>query len=249
MEARYLTMATSGVRNISGYNEQYPESAMPLILIIIDELADLMLVAPDVEESINRLAAKARAAGIHMVLATQRPSVNVITGTIKANVPSRISFAVATQIDSRTILDMAGAEKLLGKGDMLFNPIGASKPIRIQGAFISDEEVEELVAFVKQQGRPDYDESITEETEQGTSEEAAAPAEERDELLERAIERVMSEGQASTSMLQRRFRIGYSRAARLVDPMEEMKIIGPANGSKPRDILMTPEEVKTRYFS
>lgn len=249
MEARYLTMATSGVRNISGYNEQYPESAMPLILIIIDELADLMLVAPDVEESINRLAAKARAAGIHMVLATQRPSVNVITGTIKANVPSRISFAVATQIDSRTILDMAGAEKLLGKGDMLFNPIGASKPIRIQGAFISDEEVEELVAFVKQQGRPDYDESITEETEQGTSEEAAAPAEERDELLERAIERVMSEGQASTSMLQRRFRIGYSRAARLVDTMEEMKIIGPANGSKPRDILMTPEEVKTRYFS
>lgn len=249
MEARYLTMATSGVRNISGYNEQYPESAMPLILIIIDELADLMLVAPDVEESINRLAAKARAAGIHMVLATQRPSVNVITGTIKANVPSRISFAVATQIDSRTILDMAGAEKLLGKGDMLFNPIGASKPIRIQGAFISDEEVEELVAFVKQQGRPDYDESITEEAEQGTSEEAAAPAEERDELLERAIERVMSEGQASTSMLQRRFRIGYSRAARLVDTMEEMKIIGPANGSKPRDILMTPEEVKTRYFS
>lgn len=249
MEARYLTMATSGVRNISGYNEQYPESAMPLILIIIDELADLMLVAPDVEESINRLAAKARAAGIHMVLATQRPSVNVITGTIKANVPSRISFAVATQIDSRTILDMAGAEKLLGKGDMLFNPIGASKPIRIQGAFISDEEVEELVAFVKQQGRPDYDESITEEAEQSTAEEAAAPAEERDELLERAIERVMSEGQASTSMLQRRFRIGYSRAARLVDTMEEMKIIGPANGSKPRDILMTPEEVKTRYFS
>lgn len=249
MEARYLTMATSGVRNISGYNEQYPESAMPLILIIIDELADLMLVAPDVEESINRLAAKARAAGIHMVLATQRPSVNVITGTIKANVPSRISFAVATQIDSRTILDMAGAEKLLGKGDMLFNPIGASKPIRIQGAFISDEEVEELVAFVKQQGRPDYDESITEEAEQSASEEAAAPAEERDELLERAIERVMSEGQASTSMLQRRFRIGYSRAARLVDTMEEMKIIGPANGSKPRDILMTPEEVKTRYFS
>lgn len=249
MEARYLTMATSGVRNISGYNEQHPESAMPLILIIIDELADLMLVAPDVEESINRLAAKARAAGIHMVLATQRPSVNVITGTIKANVPSRISFAVATQIDSRTILDMAGAEKLLGKGDMLFNPIGASKPIRIQGAFISDEEVEELVAFVKQQGRPDYDESITEEAEQSTQEEAAAPEEERDELLERAVERVMSEGQASTSMLQRRFRIGYSRAARLVDTMEEMKIIGPANGSKPRDILMTPEEAKARYFS
>lgn len=222
---------------------------MPLILIIIDELADLMMTAPDVEEAINRLAAKARAAGIHMVLATQRPSVNVITGTIKANVPSRISFAVATQIDSRTILDMAGAEKLLGKGDMLFNPIGASKPIRIQGAFISDEEVEELVAFVKQQGRPEYDESIVEEVEQELVEEADHDTEEQDELLERAVELVISAGQGSTSMLQRRFRIGYSRAARLIDTMEEMRIIGPANGSKPRDILMTFAAAKEKYFT
>lgn len=249
MEARYLAMSENGVRNISGFNERYPDKAMPLILIIIDELADLMMTAPDVEEAINRLAAKARAAGIHMVLATQRPSVNVITGTIKANVPSRISFAVATQIDSRTILDMAGAEKLLGKGDMLFNPIGANKPIRIQGAFISDEEVEELVAFVKQQGRPDYDETIVEEVEHETAEEAEQASEEQDELLERAVELVITVGQGSTSMLQRRFRIGYSRAARLIDTMEEKHIIGPANGSKPRDILMTLEEAKAKYFS
>ncbi|WP_251441219.1 FtsK/SpoIIIE family DNA translocase [Veillonella intestinalis] len=249
MEARYLAMSENGVRNISGFNERFPDKAMPLILIIIDELADLMMTAPDVEEAINRLAAKARAAGIHMVLATQRPSVNVITGTIKANVPSRISFAVATQIDSRTILDMAGAEKLLGKGDMLFNPIGANKPIRIQGAFISDEEVEELVAFVKQQGRPEYDESIVEEVEKDTVEECDSMEEEQDELLERAVELVISMGQASTSMLQRRFRIGYSRAARLIDTMEEKRIIGPANGSKPRDILMSWEAVQETYFS
>ncbi|KAF1682209.1 DNA translocase FtsK [Veillonella sp. R32] len=249
MEARYLAMSENGVRNISGFNERYPDKAMPLILIIIDELADLMMTAPDVEEAINRLAAKARAAGIHMVLATQRPSVNVITGTIKANVPSRISFAVATQIDSRTILDMAGAEKLLGKGDMLFNPIGANKPIRIQGAFISDEEVEELVAFVKQQGRPDYDETIVEEVEHETAEEAEQASEEQDELLERAVELVITVGQGSTSMLQRRFRIGYSRAARLIDTMEEKHIIGSANGSKPRDVLMTMEEAKAKYFS
>lgn len=250
MEARYRTLATVGLRNIDSYNEQHPDTAMPFILIIIDEMADLMLTAPDVEESINRLAAKARAAGIHMVLATQRPSVNVITGTIKANVPSRISFAVATQIDSRTILDMAGAEKLLGKGDMLFHPIGANKPIRIQGAFISDDEVESLVNFVKTQGEPEYDESVT-----AAEEEAVATTEEekeeepRDEYLERAIDLVMDSGQASVSMLQRRFRIGYTRAARLVDTMEDMKIIGPNNGSKARDILMSREQVKQLYFS
>ena len=250
MEARYRTLATVGLRNIDSYNEQHPDTAMPFILIIIDEMADLMLTAPDVEESINRLAAKARAAGIHMVLATQRPSVNVITGTIKANVPSRISFAVATQIDSRTILDMAGAEKLLGKGDMLFHPIGANKPIRIQGAFISDDEVESLVNFVKTQGEPEYDESVT-----AAEEEAVATTEEekeeepRDEYLERAVDLVMDSGQASVSMLQRRFRIGYTRAARLVDTMEDMKIIGPNNGSKARDILMSREQVKQLYFS
>lgn len=249
MEARYRTMATVGARNISGYNEQHPKTAMPLVLIIIDELADLMITAPDVEEAINRLAAKARAAGIHMVLATQRPSVNVITGTIKANVPSRISFAVATQIDSRTILDMAGAEKLLGKGDMLFNPIGANKPIRIQGAFISDEEVEDLVNFVKAQGQPEYDESVINETEAETEEVHEASDEPRDEYLERAVDLVMESGQASVSMLQRRFRIGYTRAARLVDTMEEMKIVGPSNGSKARDILMSREQVKALYFN
>ena len=249
MEARYRTMATVGARNISGYNEQHPKTAMPLVLIIIDELADLMITAPDVEEAINRLAAKARAAGIHMVLATQRPSVNVITGTIKANVPSRISFAVATQIDSRTILDMAGAEKLLGKGDMLFNPIGANKPIRIQGAFISDEEVEELVNFVKAQGQPEYDETVINETEAETEEVREASDEPRDEYLERAVDLVMESGQASVSMLQRRFRIGYTRAARLVDTMEEMKIVGPSNGSKARDILMSREQVKALYFN
>ncbi len=249
MEARYRTMATVGARNLSGYNEQHPKTAMPLVLIIIDELADLMITAPDVEEAINRLAAKARAAGIHMVLATQRPSVNVITGTIKANVPSRISFAVATQIDSRTILDMAGAEKLLGKGDMLFNPIGANKPIRIQGAFISDEEVEELVNFVKAQGQPEYDETVINETEAETEEVREASDEPRDEYLERAVDLVMESGQASVSMLQRRFRIGYTRAARLVDTMEEMKIVGPSNGSKARDILMSREQVKALYFN
>lgn len=249
MEARYRTMATVGARNISGYNEQHPKTAMPLVLIIIDELADLMITAPDVEEAINRLAAKARAAGIHMVLATQRPSVNVITGTIKANVPSRISFAVATQIDSRTILDMAGAEKLLGKGDMLFNPIGANKPIRIQGAFISDEEVEALVNFVKAQGQPEYDETVINETEAETEEVPETSDEPRDEYLERAVDLVMESGQASVSMLQRRFRIGYTRAARLVDTMEEMKIVGPSNGSKARDILMSREQVKALYFN
>ncbi len=251
MEARYRTFATTGVRDIKRYNELHPKTAMPLVLIIIDELADLMMTAPaDVEDSICRLAQMARAAGLHMVLATQRPSVNVITGTIKANVPSRISFAVATQIDSRTILDMAGAEKLLGKGDMLFNPIGANKPIRIQGAFISDDEVEELVSFIKQQGQPEYDETVVAEVEASANQEANREEEViYDELLERAVDLVMDSGQASVSMLQRRFRIGYTRAARLVDTMEELKIVGPNMGSKARDILMTQTEAKEKYFS
>lgn len=247
MDSRYRTLSTVGLRDIKKYNEMYPKTAMPLILIIIDELADLMLVAPDVEESINRLAAKARAAGIHMVLATQRPSVNVITGTIKANIPSRISFAVATQVDSRTILDMAGAEKLLGKGDMLFNPIGASKPLRIQGAFISDEEVESLVAFIKKQGQATYDTSVITEEEETEAEEAHHSLAEQDEYLERAVDLVMSSGQASVSMLQRRFRIGYTRAARLVDTMEELGIVGPNQGSKARDILMSKEEAQALF--
>ena len=251
MEARYKAFAASGKRDIKSYNEAHPKAAMPLIVLIIDELADLMMTAPDdIEESISRLAQMARAAGIHMVLATQRPSVNVITGSIKANVPSRISFAVGSQIDSRTILDMAGAEKLLGKGDMLFAPIGANKPIRVQGAFISDDEVEHLVEFVKAQREPEYDDTVTQDAEKETEKESSEENDiYRDELLERAVNLVMESGQASVSMLQRRFRIGYTRAARLVDTMEDLKIVGPSMGSKAREILMSPEQAKARYFS
>ena len=250
MDARYMTLATAGVRNVASYNKQNPTKSMPLILIIIDELADLMMTNPDVEESIDRLAAKARAAGIHMVLATQRPSVDVITGKIKANVPSRIAFTVATQIDSRTILDQAGAERLLGRGDMLFNPIGANKPIRIQGAFISDEEVEELIAFVKGQGQPEYDEVMMAETDKGAeSSETMSSDEEQDELLERAVQIVLEQRSASASILQRRLRVGFSRAGRLIDTMQDMKIIGPpTNSSKGRDILMGEDQIRELYF-
>ncbi len=250
MDARYMTLATAGVRNVASYNKQNPTKSMPLILIIIDELADLMMTNPDVEESIDRLAAKARAAGIHMVLATQRPSVDVITGKIKANVPSRIAFTVATQIDSRTILDQAGAERLLGRGDMLFNPIGANKPIRIQGAFISDEEVEELIAFVKGQGQPEYDEVMMAETDKGAeSSDTVSSDEEQDELLERAVQIVLEQRSASASILQRRLRVGFSRAGRLIDTMQDMKIIGaPTNSSKGRDILMGEDQIRELYF-
>ena len=250
MDARYMTLATAGVRNVASYNKQNPTKSMPLILIIIDELADLMMTNPDVEESIDRLAAKARAAGIHMVLATQRPSVDVITGKIKANVPSRIAFTVATQIDSRTILDQAGAERLLGRGDMLFNPIGANKPIRIQGAFISDEEVEELIAFVKGQGQPEYDEVMMAETDRGAeTSDAVSTDEEQDELLERAVQIVLEQRSASASILQRRLRVGFSRAGRLIDTMQDMKIIGPpTNSSKGRDILMGEDQIRELYF-
>ena len=250
MDARYMTLATAGVRNVASHNKQNPTKSMPLILIIIDELADLMMTNPDVEESIDRLAAKARAAGIHMVLATQRPSVDVITGKIKANVPSRIAFTVATQIDSRTILDQAGAERLLGRGDMLFNPIGANKPIRIQGAFISDEEVEELIAFVKGQGQPEYDEVMMAETDKGAeSSDAVGSDEEQDELLERAVQIVLEQRSASASILQRRLRVGFSRAGRLIDTMQDMKIIGPpTNSSKGRDILMGEDQIRELYF-
>jgi S-DNA-T family DNA segregation ATPase FtsK/SpoIIIE len=187
----------------------------------------------------------ARAAGLHLVLATQRPSVDVITGTIKANIPSRISFAVSSQVDSRTILDMAGAEKLLGKGDMLFNPVGVAKPIRVQGAFIADNEVEELVSYLKNQAHPEYSEEVTAPVIAETK-----PNVEKleDELLEDAIRMVMETGQASASMLQRKFRIGYTRAARLIDTMEEMKIVGPNMGSKAREIIMTSDQVYARYF-
>ncbi|HWR06332.1 DNA translocase FtsK, partial [Sporomusa sp.] len=247
MERRYEVFATAGVRDISRYNELHAEGRLPLILIIIDELADLMMVAPvDVEDAICRLAQKARAAGLHLVLATQRPSVDVITGTIKANVPSRISFAVSSQVDSRTILDMAGAEKLLGKGDMLFYPVGASKPLRVQGAFIGDAEVEDLVTYIKEQAEPEYTDGITTVETGSTGKEESTHFE--DDLLEEAVRMVLETGQASVSMLQRKFRIGYTRAARLIDTMEEMKIVGPNIGSKAREIIMNSEQVYTRYF-
>ena len=250
MEKRYTKFAETGVRDMERFNAAKPDEKMPAIVIIIDELADLMMVAPhDVEDAICRLAQKARAAGIHLVLATQRPSVDVITGIIKANIPSRISFAVSSQIDSRTILDMSGAEKLLGKGDMLFYPVGSAKPQRVQGAFVSDEEVERLLDFIRGQGQQmeenqeiiEYTENAVMEAEDGKK---GATKEKIDELLGDAIELVMSSGQASTSSIQRRFRIGYTRAARLIDTMEEMKIIGPSLGSKPREILVSSEEAE-----
>lgn len=249
MERRYAFFAANGVRDIARYNEITKEDKLPLLVIIIDELADLMMVAPvDVEDAICRLAQKARAAGIHLVLATQRPSVDVITGIIKANIPSRISFAVSSQIDSRTILDMSGAEKLLGKGDMLFYPVGIPKPLRVQGAFISDSEVEELVNYIKRNGEPEYNDQIT-NCETDTTKASNDTDKHQDELLEDAIRMVLETGQASVSMLQRKFRIGYTRAARLIDYMEEMKIVGPNVGSKARDILMTSEQVYSRYFN
>lgn len=247
MDDRYKRFALTKTRDISRYNELHPEEAMPFVVIIIDELADLMMVASnDVEESICRLAQKARACGMHLVLATQRPSVDVLTGLIKANVPSRIAFAVSSQIDSRTILDMAGAEKLIGKGDMLFYPMGASKPLRVQGAFISDAEIDKMTEFIKQQGEPEYDESVQKaQSEHNDSEMDFF----EDELMRQAIDMVLETGQASASMLQRRFRIGYTRAARMVDTMEAMHIVGPSNGSKAREILMTPEEVQAKYLN
>lgn len=247
MEKRYAKFASHGVRDMERYNRSTEEEKMPAVIIIIDELADLMMVAPhDVEDAICRLAQKARAAGLHLVLATQRPSVDVITGIIKANIPSRISFSVSSQIDSRTILDMSGAEKLLGKGDMLYYPVGAPKPVRVQGAFISDQEVEDLLDFIRQQGaETEANEEIISFTENALKQEEDGPGKElQDELMEKAIDVVLSTGQASSSNLQRRFRIGYTRAARLIDTMEEMQIIGPNRGSKPREILMTNEDVQ-----
>ncbi|OQP08043.1 cell division protein FtsK [Geobacillus sp. 46C-IIa] len=248
MERRYELFSHTGTRNIEGYNEHIrqqnetvPEQQplLPYIVVIIDELADLMMVASsDVEEAITRLAQMARAAGIHLIIATQRPSVDVITGVIKANIPSRIAFSVSSQIDSRTILDMGGAEKLLGRGDMLFLPMGASKPVRVQGAFVSDQEVEEVVQFViGQQQAQYYEEMIVQEGE------ASSPALE-DDLYEEAVRLVVEMQSASVSMLQRRFRIGYNRAARLIDAMEERGVVGPYEGSKPRAVLWSKEDLK-----
>lgn len=243
---RYKLFAEKGVRDIRGYNavleEMGEQGMMPQIVILIDELADLMMVAPgEVEDSICRLAQMARAAGMHLVIATQRPSVDVITGVIKANIPSRISFAVSSQVDSRTILDMAGAEKLLGKGDMLFYPVGEPKPIRVQGAFISDKEVEAVVGFIKKQNTSEYDENIIEEIN-NAKEVSGNGSGDNDELLPQAIEAVVDAGHASVSLIQRKFKVGYARAARIIDQMEARGIIGGFEGSKPRQVRINKQQ-------
>ena len=256
MERRYQILARAGVKNITAYAQALREGLgeekdedgrpafppMPYILVFIDELADLMMVAPsDVEESIVRIAQMARAVGIHLVVATQRPSVDVVTGIIKANMPSRIAFTVASQADSRVILDQGGAEKLVGKGDMLFLPAGESRPHRIQGAYITEGEITRVTAFIKRQTSPAYEEEIVEEAL------LEKPGEEReDELLEEALETVVRCGMASASLLQRKLRIGYARAARLIDMLEDMGVVGVHEGSKPRAVLMTPEELEER---
>lgn len=255
MEKRYELFSKSGTRNIEGYNAliqeriasgDESEAPLPYIVVIVDELADLMMVAAgDVEEAITRLAQMARAAGIHLIIATQRPSVDVITGVIKANIPSRIAFGVSSQVDSRTILDSAGAEKLLGRGDMLFLPVGASKPLRIQGAFLTDQEVEAVCDFVRKQGEAEYRTDLVPEID-----EVQEQAQEHvDELYDQAVQIVIEAKQASVSLLQRRMRIGYTRAARLIDAMEANGIIGPYEGSKPREVLMTMEQYQQRRIS
>ncbi len=253
MDNRYNLFAAKGVRDIKGYNKaiekEEEQGTLPQIVIIVDELADLMMVAAkDVEEAICRLAQKARAAGMHLVIATQRPSVDVITGLIKANVPSRIAFAVSSQVDSRTILDSVGAEKLLGKGDMLFFPTGFPKPVRVQGAFVSDEEVEKIVGFVKQNGTANYSEDILETIENSNKTEKEltqeqAEDDETDPFLMDAIDAVVEQGTASTSFIQRKFKVGYARAGRIIDQMEERGIISGYQGSKPREVLMSKERL------
>ena len=254
MDNRYNLFAEKGVRDLKGYNKIVENEGMgklPQIVIIIDELADLMMVAAkDVEDSICRLAQKARAAGMHLVIATQRPSVDVITGLIKANVPSRIAFAVSSQVDSRTILDQVGAEKLLGKGDMLFFPAGAAKPTRVQGAFVSDEEVEQIVDFIKSNGTAVYSEDILDTIENGSKEEQLknlqaeqAIEDDTDPFLQDAIDTVVETGQASTSFIQRKFKVGYARAGRIIDQMEERGVISGYQGSKPREVLWTLEKL------
>ena len=259
MEKRYKMFADRGVRDLAGYN-RFVESLndpevkqMPHIVIIIDELADLMMTAPnEVEDSINRIAAKARAAGMHLIIATQRPSVDVVTGVIKANIPTRIAFAVSSHIDSRTILDTAGAEKLLGRGDMLFSPVGSSKPKRIQGCFVSDEEVEAVVEYVKGDHTADYDDDVMVEIErqaavdkkQKTGLPEDGPGD--DPMLNDAIRVVVENGMASTSLLQRKLKLGYARAARIVDEMEQRGVVGPYEGSKPRKVLITKDQLMER---
>ena len=242
MEERYDKFAKTFTRDLKSYNTKFPEGKMSQIVVIIDELADLMMVAPkQVENSIARIAQKARAAGIHLIVATQRPSVDVITGVIKANIPSRISFAVSSAVDSRTILDEGGAEKLLGKGDMLYRPVGAPKPIRLQGAFISDEEVSRTTEFIKNQidkEKINYKDEILDEPQ------VIDIDHETDEYLSQAIDIVVKSQKGSISLIQRKLRVGYNRAARMIDSMEERNIVGAANGSKPRDVLVSKEDLE-----
>ena len=251
MDKRYELFAEHNVKDLNSYNElmrvdQRYADCKPQIVIIIDELADLMMASPsEVENSICRLAQKARAAGMHLIVATQRPSVDVVTGLIKANIPSRIAFSVASQFDSRTILDMAGAEKLLGKGDMLFSPVGSTKPYRVQGPYISEKEIDKVIRFVKKEGgNPEYDEELKSAIENADKRTSKEP---QDELTEDAIAFIFKSKQASVSMLQRRFRIGYNRAARIIDEIEEKGIIGPSDGSRPRQLLITEEEYYGGY--
>ncbi len=262
MEKRYKLFAENDVRNLNGYNDLAEKrddlEKMPQIVIIIDELADLMMTSPgEVEDSICRIAQKARAAGMHLIVATQRPSVDVVTGLIKANIPTRIAFAVSSQVDSRTIIDIGGAEKLMGRGDMLFYPTGAIKPERIQGCFVSDDEVEKVVNYLKSDHKNDYDEEVMNEIERQAAKEKAAKNnlsddqanDDYDVMLNDAIECVVEAGQASTSLLQRRLKLGYARAARIIDQMEERGIVGPYEGSKPRQVLISKEQLLEKKAS
>ena len=258
MMRRYKAMSDAGVRDLESYNsivesQETVGKKLPQVVVIIDELADLMLVAAkEVEESICRIAQMGRAAGIHLIIATQRPSADVITGLMKANIPSRIAFAVASAMESRIILDTQGAEKLVGKGDMLYAPIGNGKPKRVQGCFVSDTEVEAVASYVKTNFVTSYDQQVMEEIERkavqtGNKSAASDPEPNADELagdemLPAAVDVILETGQASVSMLQRRLKLGYARAARIVDEMEEKGIVGPFQGSKPRDILITKEQ-------